>query len=153
MSCRSRVLACLRSAMHRSGMVLHGEHGFSLVEELVSLAVIAGGLVLLLGITATGATGVTMVTDEVSAETLARSQLELLKEAAYQPDPSVSPYPTVSAPAPYTVSTSIEYWDWDPVSGSGNFTSTVVQDGMQRLTVTVQRAGDILSLQMIKVER
>lgn len=143
----------LRSVLHCPGAVLCDEGGFSLVEELVSLAVIAGGIVLLLGMTATGATGVTVVTDEVNAETLARSQLELLKEAAYQPDPSSSPYPSIAAPAPYTVSTTIEYWDWDPVSETGSFTSTVVLDGMQRLTVTVQRGSDILSLQMIKVNR
>lgn len=132
---------------------LADQAGFSLVEELVSLAIIAGGIVLLLGMSATGAAGVTTVSDHVTAESLARSQLEILKEAPYQSDPSSNPYPIISAPAPYSMSTSIEFWDWNPVSQTGSFTTALVQEGMQRLTVSVQRDGEILTMQLIKVDR
>ena len=56
-------------------------------------------------------------------------------------------------PAPvtgYTVTTSIEYWN----ATSGTFTTTQRNDGMQRITVTVTKAGsNLVQIATFKVNR
>lgn len=138
------VLARWLDRLHR------GDQGFSLVEEVVAIGLVAIGLILLVAMITTGTQGVTMLVDNVSAESLAKSQLELIKDASYEPDPVANPYPAVSAAAPYSVAVDVEYW----IAPNGPFTSTVTNDGLQRITVTVQRGGgDVLSLQGYKVDR
>lgn len=126
------------------------EAGFSLVEELVALAVIGVGVMLLIAMISTGAIGVTRQTDHMVAEALARSQLERVKGAAYSPDPTAVPYPTEPASAPYSVSLQVEFWD----NGLGDFSSTMTSSGSQRVTATVSRDGQpVLSLEDVKVDR
>lgn len=136
----------------RSGwsLRLHGESGLSLAEELVALALIAAGVIFVLYMITTGTLGVTVFTDHVNAESLARTQLEMIKAEAYRPDPTAVPYTDVSASAPYSVSVDVEYW----TAPSGPWTTTVTADGMQRITVTVYRdAQQVLALQELKVDR
>ena len=129
---------------------IHDTAGFSLVEELVALGLVAVGLVLLVAIITTGSIGVTTVTQKTTAGSLARSQLELVKSAAYEPDPSANPYPSLSVPAGYTVSLTIDYWD----EANQTFTSSVTNDGLQRINVTVSSDGDdLVTLQDFKVDR
>lgn len=124
--------------------------GFSLVEELVALAVIGLGVMLLIAMISTGAVGVTHQTDHMVAEALARSQLERVMDAAFSADPTAVPYPTEPASAPYSVSLQVEYWD----GGLGDFSSTMTSSGSQRVTATVSRDGQaVLSIQDLKVDR
>lgn len=126
------------------------EKGFSLVEEVVAIGLVSLGMLLLVAMVTTGTLGVTVLGDRVTAESLARSQLEVIKNAAYEPDPTANPYPTVSTSAPYSLDVDIEYW----VATSESFTTTVTNDGLQRITATVARDGDdVLSLQEYKVDR
>ena len=92
-----------------------------------------------------------MVTnDRVTAENLGRSQLELIKDAAYSPDPTVGPYPTVSPVTGYTVTAGIEYW----IAPSGPFTTTVRNDGLQKLSVSVAGSqATLLQLEGYKLDR
>lgn len=133
---------------HTIGSALWREQaGFSLVEELVAIGLVGLGIVFLLAMIGTGAIGVTTQQEHMIADSLARSQLELIKDAMYQDDHTS--YPTVSAPPTFSV--SVEAADWDP--GSGTFTGSS-DNGMQRITVTVTRGGDTLvELQDIKVDR
>ena len=132
------------------GLFARGDAGFTLVEELVTVAVIGLGLVILVSMITTGAIGARKVNDLVVAESLARSQIELIKAAAYQGNPETSPYPAVTAPAGYTVAVSIEYWN----DSSSSFTSSVHNDGLQKFTVTVTSDGDTLhSTSSYKVDR
>lgn len=127
-----------------------GETGQSLVEELVTVAIVSLALVIIIGALSTGSMGVRTASDRVTAENLARSQLELIKDAAYSADPTVSPYPTVSPVQGYTVSVGIEYW----TAPDGPFTSTVRDDGLQKLNVGVSgSAGALLQLEGYKVDR
>lgn len=127
-----------------------GEAGQSLVEELVAVAIVSLGLVIVMAALSTGSTGVGATSDRVTAENLARSQLELIKDAAYSPDPTAIPYPTVSLPQGYTANVGIEYW----IAPSGPFTSTVRDDGLQKLTVSVSGGkGALLQLEDYKVDR
>ncbi len=127
-----------------------GESGQTLVEELVTVAVIGLGLSILVAMIATGAVGVRVVDDKVKAETLARSQLELINAAPYQGDPVSNPYPN-PAPVPgYSTSVSIRYWN----ASSSSFTSTLRNDGLQEVTVTVSESGNpILILTGYKNDR
>lgn len=128
----------------------HCQAGFSLVEELVALGLVALGLVLLVAMITTGSIGVTNLGERTTALSLARSQLEMVKDANYQPDPINNPYPAPSTPASYSLSLAIEYWD----EANQVFVGTLRNDGMQRITVTVSRDGDDLaSLQDLKVDR
>jgi len=130
--------------------IVHDQNGVALVEELVSVAIIGLGIVILIAMITTGVLGARQVDDKVSAEVLARSQLELVKDAAYQADPSSSPYPAVAAVPGYTVTLNIDYWH----AGNANFQSGLRNDGLQRITVTVSSGGtQLVQLAEYKVDR
>lgn len=117
------------------------QSGTTLVEELVTIAIIGMGIVVLVAMVTTGVLGVRQVDDQVTADNLARSQLELIKDASYQADPTSSPYPSVSAVSGYSVSVGIEYWH----AGNASFQSSLRNDGLQRITVTVTSGGSTLA--------
>ena len=129
---------------------LCGEEGQSLVEVLVAIAITGLCLVIVIAGLSTGSMGVRTAGDRVTAENLARSQLELIKDAVYSPDPTASPYPTVSPMPGYSVAVGIEYW----IAPSGPFTSAVRNDGLQKVTVSVSGVGGtLLALEGYKVDR
>jgi hypothetical protein len=126
------------------------ENGTTIVEELVSIAIIGFGLVILVAMISTGALGVSKVDDIVRADSLARSQLELIKDADYEANPLLSPYPAVGSIPGYSVAVSIEFWNATTTS----FQSGLRDDGLQRITVTVSSGGSPLkSLSEYKVDR
>jgi type II secretory pathway pseudopilin PulG len=137
----------LRSAVAK---VQDAQEGFSLPEELVSLGILAFALGIILATMYTGTLGVKANQDRVSASALARSQLELVMDSSYRPDPTAAPYPTVAPQTGYSVDTNVEYW----TAPSGPFSSTVRNDGLQRISVTVSSsAGDVLTIESYKVNR
>lgn len=119
--------------------ILNDEKGTTLVEELVTVAIIGIGIVILVAMITTGVIGVRQVNDKVMAESLARSQLEIIKDAAYQADPVSVPYPTVAPIPNYSVAVGIEYWNASITPST--FVSAVRNDGLQKITVTVSSAG------------
>ena len=129
---------------------LHDQKGVALVEELVTVAIIGLGIVILVAMITTGVLGARQIDDKVSAQALARSQLELIKDAAYQADPISSPYPAVAALPGYAVTLDIDYWH----AGNANFQSSLRNDGLQRITVTVTSGGaTLVQLAEYKVDR
>lgn len=144
------ILARIRGVTSSVRGAHQNDLGFSLVEQLVALAIMSTAIVVLLAGLMTAARGISLFADRVTAQSLARSQLEMIKDSPYIADPTANPYPAVSAPAAYTLTTSVEYWD----SASETFRSAVQNDGMQRITVEVNRAGNqILSVEDYKVDR
>lgn len=138
------------SKNHPLRKIFRDECGSTLVEELTTVAIIGFGLVILVAMITTGVVGVRQVNDKVTGESLARSQLELIKNAAYEPNPGTSPYPSPTPVTGYTVTTSIEYWN----ATSGTFTTTQRNDGMQRITVSVTKAGsNLVQIATFKVNR
>lgn len=119
--------------------ILNDEKGTTLVEELVTVAIIGIGIVILVAMITTGVIGVRQVADKVLAESLARSQLEIIKDAAYRADPVSGPYPTVAPIPNYSVAVGIEYWN----ASTSEFVPDVRNDddGLQKITVTVSSAG------------
>ena len=133
-----------------SKLALSSESGFTLVEELVTIAILGIGLAVLVAMVTTGVIGVNRVDHKVIGANLARSQLELIKNAAYEPDPTVNPYPTVATPANYSVAVTVEYW----IAPSGPFTSTVRNDGLQKIIVTISYDGtQVEQVEGFKVDR
>ncbi len=144
------MLTFVKSITNQVGRIGRSEAGFSLVEELVALGILGLGLTLLIGMLSTGAAGVTTAGERVAAEGLARSQLESIKAAPYRANPTSIPYPTVPAPAPYSVTTSVLYW----TAPSGPFTNTVRNDGLQKVTVSISQGTTvILQVEDYKVDR
>jgi len=126
------------------------ETGHSLVEELVALAIVSVALVIIIAALSTGTMGVRTTNDRVTAENLARSQLELIKDAAYSANPTVTPYPTISPMQGYTVTVGIEYW----TAPDGPFTSSVRDDGLQKVIVSVSGGkGALFQVEGYKVDR
>jgi type II secretory pathway pseudopilin PulG len=109
-----------------------GERGNTLVGELVALAIVGAAVMMLLGAFGPSSRGVSLVRRRVVAENLARRQMEEIKDAEYQSDPTDVPYPAVSEDN-YDVDISVSYW----LSDTETFTSSVHDHGLQWITVTV----------------
>ena len=120
-------------------VVVGGQDGVGLVETLVAVAILGVTLVTLLAAISTGSIGVATTEERVTAENLARSQLEYTKSGAYLTAPAS--YATVTPPVGYTLSAE----------------ATSIPEGdssIQKITVTVTRDGDILLIvEDYKVDR
>jgi type II secretory pathway pseudopilin PulG len=126
------------------------QRGISLPEELVSLAVLALSVGLIVVGIYTASIGTRIRHSRVSSNALARSQMELILDGSYHPDPTAVPYPTVAPVSGYAVEVDVEYW----TAPSGPFVSTVRNDGLQRVTVQVSDAGgQLLALEGYVVDR
>ena len=128
----------------KSGSSTRHESGAMLVETLVALALVGTIVISFLNSLAT-ASRVTVVTDEHStAESLARTQMECVKEAAY-----VSGATTYAA-APVPEDSSYTAYTVDIAAAPLN----TPDDGIQKITLTVKRAGDVVTtLEGYKVNR
>ena len=124
------------------------EGGAGLVEVLAAVAIMAIVLTIFLSALSTGSFGVSAVRERVTAENLARSQLEYTKNYTY----SVTPYPTIVPPAGYAITIGISYW----FSPTNTFTSNPSADsGMQWITVTVYHSEltPTFTMEEYKVDR
>jgi prepilin-type N-terminal cleavage/methylation domain-containing protein len=116
------------------------ERGMNLIETLVALAIVSIVLTGFLAALSTGAFGVATVRQRVTAENLARAQLEYTKDYTYTV--GATSYPIVEHPESYPITIDISYWD--PA------TKTFVSDqdvddnccGMQWITITVSHGGE-----------
>ena len=97
--------------------VFADERGESLVEILVALAIIAIVITIFLAALSTGTFGVSVVCKRVTAENIARSQLEHVKESDFIADYT----PTAISHPGYTAVIS----------------ATTIYTGLQLITVTV----------------
>lgn len=114
------------------------EGGFTLVEELVAVAVIGLGLIILISMITTGVFGARTINNLVVAESLARSQIELIKDAPYQTD--IDAYPTV---------TSTSHPDFIVTTQA-----TILGTGLQMIKVSVSSGGKTLvEISSYKVDR
>ena len=120
-------------------VVVGGQEGVGLVETLVAVAILGVTLVTLLAAISTGSIGVATTEERVSAENLARSQLEYAKSQSYLTAPAS--YATVTPLAGYAISAD----------------ATSIPEGdssVQKITVTVTRDGDtLLTVEDYKVDR
>jgi type II secretory pathway pseudopilin PulG len=118
------------------------ERGESLVEILVSVVIMAVVITAFLAALSTGVSNVAIVRKRVTAENLARAQLEHIKNYPYEV--GAETYPIVEQPEYYTTTIDISYWDKEEET----FTTDQDADfegcggcGMQWITVTVSYDG------------
>lgn len=124
----------------RKGIARLGdERGISLVESLVAVAILGFALVVFLSALSTGSMAVGTVNEQVTAQNLARSQLESTESQDYLTAPAN--YDTITSPAGFTVSAEAS-----SIPGAG--------DDIQKITITVYRDGQaILVVEDYKVNR
>lgn len=121
-----------------------GEAGMTLLESLVALVIVS--LVVVTGLVglATSSKATTLSDEQSTAESLARSQMEWVKKAAY-----------VSGAATYAAASIPPGSDYD--SYSVDIAAAPLNnpdDGIQKITVTIDRSGDeVLKLEGYKVNR
>jgi len=126
------------------------ESGVSMLETLVALAILGLVAVAFLG----GLTGVaraTLISDEqATAESLARSQIELVKRQDYinYADPAHEEYVGLeTVPASYSVEITVELLDPENDGLDDD-------DGIQKIIVTVNRNDEpVLTIEDYKVNR
>jgi hypothetical protein len=116
-----------------------GERGAGLVEVLVAVGIAGTAVVWLLTALSTGSLGVSTTDEQVTAEHLARSQLEDTKSQSFDPLPAA--YPTVTPVSGYDIAIDAA--------------SIAEGDGaIQLITVTVTRDAQTLAvLEGYKVDR
>ena len=122
--------------------VLRCQRGDSLAEVLVAVAILGVVAVAFLSAMVTGYHGVILADEKTMAESLTRTEIERISNAAY---PASDSSRTVLG---YDVAVDAEYID--PVTSQ----VTVTPMGMQSITVTVSHQGEvILVTQTTKVNR
>jgi hypothetical protein len=115
------------------------EHGISLVEAAVSVLLLGGAVLTMILTLSGGALAVQVNDEEVTAQALARSQMEYIKEYPY--NPQAATYPAIDAPDDYVIDIAVS-----AVSGAN--------ENIQKVTVTITRAGKTLfTIQDYKVNR
>jgi len=118
------------------------EKGFSLIEVVIALALLGIiGVALLSGL-ATASKAIYIADERATAESLARSQMEYVKEQGYLVGGAYDIIDLSAYPASYGVSVVA-----NPLAGS-------VLSGIQEITVTVSHYGNvIITLEGYKVNR
>jgi len=113
------------------------EGGAGLVEVLVAVAIIAIVLAIFLSALSTGSLGVSVVHERVTAENIARSQLEYVKETDF-----------IAGTDHYTP-TAISHPGY-----SATISATTIYTGLQLITVTVSHNGEpVFTIENYKVDR
>ncbi len=116
-----------------------GERGVALVEALVAIAMLGGGVLTMILAMSGGALAVRENDQEVTAQGLARTQMEYVKNCPYDADATT--YPAVDAPSGYGISIGV----------------TPVPDAdvsIQKVTANITREGVvIMTVADYKVDR
>jgi len=120
--------------------VLRNERGFTLVEALVAIAIVSIAFTALLAALSTGAMATNKADKRITAQTLARSQLEYTKALEYKIAPTT--YDTFTPiPEGYTVVAEAS-----PIDG--------YDEDVQKITVTVSHQGEVVQvMEDLKVNR
>ena len=120
-----------------------GELGATLTETVVALAILSIVAVTFLSGLATTSTATIITNEQATAESLARSQMEYVKNCTYQYLATEYPVdPSLNIPVGWSVP--------PPVVELVHATD----DGLQRVTVTAEHNGEVvISVEVYKVDR
>ena len=113
------------------------QRGFTLIEVILAIALLGIIAVAFLGAMGTGSLALFIADERATAESLARSQMEYVKNQGYK---VVESYETIEPPAGYDIKL-----DPPPVQ---------LEPGLQKITVTVSHHGKpVVTLEGYKVDR
>jgi Tfp pilus assembly protein PilV len=122
-------------------IILHtrGEQGVALVEAIIAVLLLGGAILTMILSMSGGAMAVQENEHEVTAQSLARTQMEYIKNVAY--NPSATTYSKITAPTGYSITVTVA-----AVPGANT--------NIQKITVDILLNGStIFSLQDYKVNR
>ena len=131
--------------------LMWGQKGQSLIEVLIALAILGIVAVTFLIALTTSSTAIIIADERTTAESLARSELEYVKNSPYNPDyPPTDSYsidPTINITGYLPVITAMFL---DPVT----YSEATEDTGLQKITVDVYHQGNlVLSTNNYKVRR
>jgi prepilin-type N-terminal cleavage/methylation domain-containing protein len=115
------------------------ERGFSLVEVIIAIALLGIVAVAFLGGLSTASNAIFHADERATAESLARTEMEYLRNQDYI-DYSVTghaEYQSITPPSGYNIVVSVERLDMDPPPGDPDD-----DDGIQKITVFVYHPYD-----------
>jgi len=137
---------------------MKSEKGFTLIMVLVAIAILGLIAVIFAGGISTGAKGVFISDERATAESLARSQMESIKNQSYiyYSDDPHDTYDIISTPDGYSIDLDVVPFDPDtatPYSENGGVFDA--DDGIQKITVTVDHNDKeaVFTLEDYKVDR
>jgi prepilin-type N-terminal cleavage/methylation domain-containing protein len=137
--------------------LLKKEKGFTLIEVVLSLAIlgiVASGFFVAL---ASGSRGISMADEQATAESIARTQMEYVRDQDYidYSEASHDVYTTTSTPATYGIVLSAVPFDPDTGQPYGESGGVFVQDdGIQSITViVVHNTVEVFTLEDYRVLR
>ncbi len=127
---------------------MKNEKGFTLIEVIVSLALLGVIGVALLSALSTASLSIFTADERATAESLARSQMEYVKSQDYDGTNDPPQYTLLSdIPNSYGIGVTAERMDPEG-DGLGD------DDGIQKITVTVSHLGEeVMELEGYKVDR
>lgn len=108
------------------------EEGLTIVESLIAVAIVGVALVAFAVALSTGSLAVWESDQEVTVQSLARTQMEYIKGYAYDPDATT--YPTVNATDNYSISVAVTSVP-DTDTNIQKVTANISRDGQVLLTV------------------
>jgi len=112
--------------------VFMDEEGLTIVESLIAVAIVGVALVAFAVALSTGSLAVWESDQEVTVQSLARTQMEYIKGYPYDPDATT--YPTVNATDNYSISVAVTSVP-DTDTNIQKVTANISRDGQVLLTV------------------
>jgi prepilin-type N-terminal cleavage/methylation domain-containing protein len=107
-----------------------GQQGYSLVELLITIVVVATSFTAFAVGLSTGALAVNEGDKEVTAQSLARSQMEYIKYITY--DQNATTYPTIDTPDGYSITVNVYDIDGDGNRRIQKVTANISKDGVEQ---------------------
>jgi prepilin-type N-terminal cleavage/methylation domain-containing protein len=134
------------------------EAGFTLVEMLVTISIMAIAVIIILGAIAVFLRTSSVHRTSADLDSAMRTYVERLDQVAYVPCASSYSVPAANLPAGflamYEPTIAVQYWDGVPTPAGYGGTCTVATDkGAQQVTVTLRKVGDSHADSLVIVKR